>query len=103
TNREYRDSLATAHNALGSTEQAAGQLQRAADSFRASIALRETLARDGTANADFRRNLMISYGNLADVLCIRPDQNLGDAAGALAALEKAAALAESARAEDPRD
>jgi tetratricopeptide (TPR) repeat protein len=99
---EYRDQLATAHNALGSTRLLAGRLVEAAESFRASVAIREQLAQQQPENATRQRALMISHANLGDVLGYRVE-NLGDRAGSLAAFERVFAIAERARSSDASD
>ena len=98
----HQDLLATAHNALGSTQIVAGRLEDAAASFRESVALREGLVARDVNNASFKRTLMVSYGNLGDVLGYRTG-NLGDFAGARAVLEKAVAIAVSGTEQDKSD
>ena len=102
-NTDNQAALSTAHNAVGAGRLAAGELEQAADAFRAAIAIRERLVEGQPGDAEFRRSLMIAYGNLGDVLGFRTGQNLGDVAGAIAAFEKAVALAEAARRADAAD
>jgi eukaryotic-like serine/threonine-protein kinase len=98
---ESRDQLTVALNALGGT-LVQGKPDEAATYFRRSAALREALVADVPDNATFKRNLMVSYGNLAEVLAFRVE-NLGRPAEAIEALRKATALAEEALARDPQD
>ncbi len=100
---DLRNNLASALNALGSARLAAGRFEEAAASFTRSAALREVLVREAPTNVNYRRSLMVSYGGLADVLGARSGENLGDVAGATAALEKATALARATAAEDAAD
>lgn len=100
---DYQMNLSTAHNAVGGARILDGQLEAAADAFREAVAIRERLLAERSADASYQRNLLIAYGNLGDVLGFRTGQNLGDAAGAAAAFEKAAALAEAASDSDPAD
>jgi tetratricopeptide (TPR) repeat protein len=103
SNRNYRDGLSTAHSSLGTALLGAGDLEQAVENYRAAIALREQLVRDDPRNKDYRRNLMVSYGTLGDVLGARTGENLGDMAGAAAALQKALEIAEWLTASDPAD
>ena len=102
-NRVYRDGVASAHNSLGAVLIGAGKLAEAAAHYRASVAIREQLISEEADSAEFRRELAISYGSLADVLGIRAGENLGDTAGAIDMLGRAAALIDSARRRDPND
>jgi tetratricopeptide (TPR) repeat protein len=100
---DLRNNLASALNALGVARVAAGRLEDAAASFARSAAVREELVRDAPTNVTYRRSLMVSYGSLADILGARSGENIGDIAGATAALEKATALARATLAEDAAD
>ena len=102
-NTDNQAALSTAHNAVGAARLAAGELEQAADAFRAAVAIRQRLVEGQPGDAEFRRSLMIAYGNLGDVLGFRVGQNLGDGAGAIAAFEKAVALATAARSADAAD
>jgi tetratricopeptide (TPR) repeat protein len=102
-NREYRDNMASADNALGQTLHLSGNLTDAIDLFQSGIRIREQLVAEDPNNSEFRRKLLVSYGNLGDVLGYQPGRNVGDLPGAAAAFEKAAALAEWARSKDPHD
>ncbi len=100
---DLRNNVASALNALGVARVAAGRLEDAAASFARSAAVREELVRAAPTNVTYRRSLMVSYGSLADVLGARSGENIGDIAGATAALEKATALARATLAEDAAD
>jgi serine/threonine protein kinase/tetratricopeptide (TPR) repeat protein len=102
-NREYQDSLGSAYNTLGQVQHVSLRLGDALASFRSSAGIRERLVAEAPQNGDYRHNLIICYGNIADVLGYQPGRNLGDGPGAAAAIEKAVALAEAARAQDPQD
>lgn len=96
-----RDILATALNAMGGTLVTA-RPGEAAQYFRRSAAVREALVAAAPDNANFKRSLMVSYGNLGDVLGYRVE-NLGQPRGAIEAFRKAAAIADEAMAKDPAD
>ncbi len=100
---DLRNNLASALNALGQTRMAASRFEDAAAIYARSVAVRELLVRDAPTNVTYRRALMVSYGNVADVLGARTGENLGDVAGATAALEKATALARATAVEDAAD
>ncbi len=100
---DLRNNLASALNALGVVRLAAARLEEAAAAYARSVAVRELLVRDAPTNVTYRRSLMVSYGNVADVLGARTGENLGDVDGATAALEKATALARATAAEDAAD
>ncbi|MGE0812481.1 MAG: protein kinase [Vicinamibacterales bacterium] len=98
-----RDGLATALNALGSARLVSSRLGEAADAFRRGIEVREALVAASPRDVDLRRGLLVSYGNLGDVLAGRNGQNLGDVAGGSEALRRAADLAHGLLADDPAD
>ena len=102
-NREYRDNTASAYNALGATLQFSRRLPEAIGLFQSGIRIREQLVAEDPDNSEWRRKLLVSYGDLGDVLGYQPGSNIGDTAGALAAFDKAAALAEWARSKNPKD
>lgn len=102
-NRQHRDTLSDAHSALSSALRSTGRLSDAAESIRASIAVREQLVAEEPDNIDYRRQLLIGYGHLGDLLGFRSGENLGDLGGAAVAFERAVALAEWARQRDPMD
>ena len=101
--REYRDDAATAHNALGQTLDKGPALNEAIEHFHASVGIREKLVAEDPGNLEFRRKLMVSYGNLGDALGYQAGRNVGDRAGASAAFQKAVGLAEWAHDKDPAD
>jgi tetratricopeptide (TPR) repeat protein len=102
-NRIHRQGLATANVGLGTVRLAAGQLEMAAASYRAAIEVREQLVSEDPDNVSCRRDLMVGYGSLGDVLGSRTSGNLGDTAGAAAAFGKALEIAQWLRERDPAD
>jgi tetratricopeptide (TPR) repeat protein len=101
--RPLRSDLGLAYATLGQILQRTLKLRDAADLHRRAIDIREGLVNENPDNTTYRHNLLVNYGNLADVLASAPWQNLGDTSGAIALLEKAAALAELSRRADPAD
>ncbi|PWU01692.1 MAG: hypothetical protein C5B51_22390 [Terriglobia bacterium] len=98
-----RNRLSVAFSNMGRAQLGEGKIEEAAKSFGEAVKLRESLSRDEPNNKEYRRFLMVGYGSLGDVLGGRPDENLGDVAGAAAAYEKAVQIAESLAASDSVD
>jgi len=103
TSRALRDDLGLAYATLGQSFHRTLRLREAADLYRQALDIREGLVKENPDNTAYRHNLLVNYGNLADVLASQPWQNLGDTSGAIVMLEKAAALAELSRRTDPSD
>jgi len=102
-NREYQNGLGSAYNTMGQVNHSGLRLGEALEGFQSSAGIRERLVAESPQNADYRHNLIVCYGNIADVLAYQVARSLGDGPGAAAAIEKAVALAETARAQDPQD
>jgi eukaryotic-like serine/threonine-protein kinase len=98
-----RDHLATAQGAMAAAHTARGQIDRAAASYRNAADIREALVAADPTNAGLRRGLVVALGNLGDLLGGRSGENLGDYAGAAAALERAVAISREIAAADPKD
>ncbi|MBL8177219.1 MAG: protein kinase [Bryobacterales bacterium] len=81
--------LATAHNSLAAVFLSASQLEKAATGYRQSVELRSELVRRAADNVSYRRDLVVGLGTLGEVLGTRTGENLGDTAGAIAALRSA--------------
>jgi len=81
--------LAAAHNSMGAASLAASELEKAAASYRESVRIRSELVRRAPENVSYRRDLVVGFGTLGEVLGTRTGENLGDTAGAIAALESA--------------
>jgi tetratricopeptide (TPR) repeat protein len=101
--RTFQDGMASAYNTLGQALHIDLKVREAIENFRASAAVRERLVEEDPQNAEYRRRLLISYGNTGDALGFQAGRNLGDFAGAAAFYEKAIALAQWARDKDPQD
>ncbi|MEZ5417475.1 MAG: serine/threonine-protein kinase [Vicinamibacterales bacterium] len=98
-----QDNLATALHAVGSAQLAGGQLPEAADSFRRAAAIRERLAAANPGDAGLKRGLVVSLGNMGDVLGVRGGENLGDYQGAITAFDRVVAISREMVAADPND
>jgi tetratricopeptide (TPR) repeat protein len=98
-----RNALANAYMNLGRANLVLGKLEDSAAEFRESVGVREQLANEEPQNVVYRRELMVAYGTLGDVLGLRSGENLGDTAGAAAAFRKAADIALWLQEKDPAD
>ena len=103
SNLAAREDLGGTYNTLGQTLHQTGRLREAADLFQKAVDIREEIAKTKPDDAVTRRNLIVSYGNLSDVLGAQMWTSLQDIDGAIAAIEKATALAEAGRQKDPVD
>jgi tetratricopeptide (TPR) repeat protein/predicted Ser/Thr protein kinase len=95
--------LAVAHGAVAVAHLSQRSFEAAVASLRESLVLREDVVRRDPNDVQLSRDLMIGYGQLGDVLGFRNGSNLGDVKGAADAFAKAAAIAESMAAKDPKD
>ena len=75
-----------------------GQRQKAGESYRKALAIREALVAEAPGNVDFRRQLSTSYTKLGEILWIAVDIN-----GALEFYGKALAINKTLAAELPND
>jgi len=102
-NRDSQDGVASAYNALGQALHSDLKIREAVENFQASAGVRERLVAEDPQNGEYRRRLLISYGNIGDALGFQAGRNLGDFAGAASSYQKAMALAEWAHDKDPQD
>ena len=100
---ESREYLSQAEGTLGTAYRAAGDLESAARVFGEAVELREQLVRERPGNAVYRRDLLIGYGHIGDMLGLPRSGGLGDLPRAEAALRKAAEIAAWLRQSDPAD
>ena len=96
---DYAEGLSGVASALTNVDQ----LERAADTFRQAIDLREKMLLDDPHNVTLQRNLIVANGNYAVVLGVGWAMNLGRSADARAAADRAVTLARVMVAADPRD
>jgi tetratricopeptide (TPR) repeat protein len=94
SSRESRAYLTAAQTSLATAYVSKGQIEAAAQAHREAVAMREQLVREEPENVTYRRELMMSYGRLADLLGSRMGENLGDFAGAAQALQQATEIAD---------
>lgn len=101
--RARRNNLATAQHGLAAGLLAQGRIADAAAAFRRSAEIREAIVKEAPGDNEMRRALVVALGNMSDLLGARGGENLGDYAGAAAALERAVALSREIAAGDPND
>lgn len=91
--RENRKLLAAALSAAGMTQARLNEVKEAHDSYRKAVEHLESLVRAEPLNVAYKRDLMIGYSHVGDVLGSPTLANLGDIAGAREAYGKMAAIA----------
>jgi tetratricopeptide (TPR) repeat protein len=94
-------SLATAYAAVGMGESKMGRLQDALAHFRDGAAQMEKLVEADPHNTSLRRDLMVAYGHIGDVVGNPNLENLGDRDAALRAYRQAAEIGKSLHDDDP--
>jgi tetratricopeptide (TPR) repeat protein/tRNA A-37 threonylcarbamoyl transferase component Bud32 len=92
TTAELRHGLAAAYASVGMAESRLNRLPEALGHYRQGAAEMEKLVAADPGNASRRRDLMMAYGHVADVLGHPAMPNLGDPASALAAYRRAAQI-----------
>ncbi len=85
-------------NDIGDVLVAQGDLSGALESYRASMAIRERLAKADPNNAGWQRDLSVSHNKIGDVLVA-----LGDLSGALESYRASMAIAERLAKADPNN
>ncbi len=85
-----RDQVATCWSLQARAHSGKGEMKEAVEAIRTAIAMREAILQETPSNNAARRALLIGYSHLSSFLG-RPShtRNLGDAEGALQAMEKA--------------
>ena len=101
--RARRNNLATAQHGLAAGLLAQGRVADAAAAFRRAAEIREAIVAEAPGDNEMRRALVVALGNMSDLLGARAGENLGDYAGAAAALERAVAISREIAAADPND
>jgi tetratricopeptide (TPR) repeat protein len=100
---EQRASLATAYAALGMSESLMVRIPDALSHHRRGVEEMERVVATDPRNVQWKRDLMMSYAHVADILGNPGLGNLGDRAGALQAFRRAAALAKELYESDRAD
>jgi len=100
---EQRASLATSYAALGMSESLLVRLPDALSHHQRGVEEMERLIATDPRNVQWKRDLMMSYGHVADILGNPGLGNLGDRAGALQAYRKAANMAKDLYESDRAD
>jgi len=103
SNQESLDFLALSQNSLASAYRASGDLELAAQTYRAALEIREQMVRDHPENAGYRRLLLITYGHLGDALGPASANGMGQLPQSIQAFEKAAEIADWISRHDPQD
>ena len=94
-NRNERD-LSVSHERIGDVQVEQGDLAGALTSYRASLAIRDRLAKADPGNAGWQRDLSVSHNKIGDV-----QVEQGDLAGALTSYRASLAIAERLAKADP--
>jgi serine/threonine protein kinase/tetratricopeptide (TPR) repeat protein len=101
---ELANALGSSYLMLGRIAANHGQLDEAVRHIRKAVEIREELQKKQPDNVILMRNLLITYGRLADTLGgPMQDVNLGDTRQALEYYRKSAAIAENLYKHDPND
>ena len=98
---EMLQALATADAAAGMAEGQLGRLQDELRDYGEDVAIMEKLVASDPQNASLRRDLMLAYGHVADVLGNPNIANLGNQPAALEEYRKAAAIGKQLYEVDP--
>jgi len=98
-----RDFLAVAQNGLAAAYRVTGDLERSAQTYRDSIALREQLVAEHPDNVSYRHLLLLTFGHLGDALGLPENRGLGRLPESVEAFEKAAEIAGWIAQQDPSD
>src|SRR5215471_12926664 len=94
---------ANAYALMGNLLLRQGDSRGALEPYLQCVKLREKLVKDHPNDVVYKRNLMIGYGHVGDVLGNPVMLSLGDSAGARANYGKAVAIAEEISNADPND
>jgi non-specific serine/threonine protein kinase/serine/threonine-protein kinase len=102
-NAEVLNGLVSSYSTTGGALNRRFRLEEALPLYRKGVAIRERLVAKNPNDVSLRRDLMISYGRLGDLLGNPTRVNLGDKPAALENFQKARAIAESLGAADPKN
>ena len=98
---DLRNSLAAVETVRGTLLKRSGKLPESLASYRKVVAIREALVSEGWNSSELQRDLMIAYGNEAELLRIMPGAGSSD--GALSSNRRMLSIAERLAAADPQD
>lgn len=101
--REKRTAVSSAESAVGMAKARLGDLPGALALYESSVAHGEAMVAAEPQNVSVKRNLMIGYSHLGDVLGYPELPNLGETAKADAVYAKMVTLAREMQAADPKD
>ena len=102
-NVEVLNGLVSSYSTTGGALNRRFRLEEALPLYLKGVAIREQLVSKNPNDVSLRRDLMISYGRLGDLLGNPTRVNLGDKPAALENFRKARAIAESLGAADPKN
>src|SRR5205823_13722656 len=77
---DLRNSLAAVETVRGSLLKRSGKLPEALASYHKSVEIREALVNEGASSTEVERDLMIAYGNEAELLRVMPGAGTVEAA-----------------------
>jgi len=100
---EFLTSLSAAYSGRALCDVRAGRLREALEAQRQSVRTMERLVAAHPTSATFRRELMVKYGHVGDLLGNPNLPNLGDRPGAAEAYRRMTDLARGLREADPVD
>jgi len=100
---ELTHALASALAEVGMAESLLGRLDRALTNYQQGAGEMEKLVSASPQNVSWKRDLMLAYGHIADVLGNPNLQNMGDRAGALRMYRRAAEIGRALYDADPAD
>ena len=96
-----RETLASAHSAVGMDQTRLGFLKEALDRYRTALALLEKLVQEDPGRASYQRVMLSTYSHLGDALGNPKWRNMGDPAGAVEAYQKMLRVARNLYESDP--
>jgi tetratricopeptide (TPR) repeat protein len=95
--------FAASESAVGMALGQLGELQQALAHYRRNVEIVEELVKNNPKHVNYRRNLMLGYSHLGDVMGFPGTTNLGDLAGAEKAYARMAAVAQELYEADTHD
>ncbi len=101
--RSLRQAIADCDADIGVMQARLNDLTGALKSYKRALAEQQALSAEDPSNVTYRRELMLAYSHVGDILGNPASLNLGDTAGALENYHKMLEIGESLAAADPSD